>query len=157
MRIFCGIDGGVRGGLAVVSIEDGTAPALIASIDIPVAGTGAKERVDPIAIRDWVLAHHPEHAFIERAQAMPRQGASSGFKYGRAVGAIETAIMLAGVPLTIVEPSAWKKFHSLRGKNKEGARCSHALSRRGRSVRSQKGSRESGGRPHRAIRRTDRH
>ena len=30
--------------------------------------------------------------------------------------------MLAGVPLTIVEPSAWKKFHSLRGKDKEGAR-----------------------------------
>jgi crossover junction endodeoxyribonuclease RuvC len=95
---------------------------LIACIDIPVAGTGAKERVDPIAIRDWVLAHRPDLAFIERAQALPRQGSSSGFKYGRAVGAIEAAIMLAGVPLTIVEPSAWKKFHSLRGKDKEGAR-----------------------------------
>ena len=117
MRV-CGIDGGVRGGLAVVAIEDGTAPALIACIDTPVAGSGAKERVDPVAIRDWVLVHRPEHAFIERAQAMPRQGASSGFKYGRAVGVIETAIMLAGVPLTIVE----KKFHGLRGKDKEGAR-----------------------------------
>jgi crossover junction endodeoxyribonuclease RuvC len=121
MRV-CGIDGGVRGGLAIISIENGTAPALIACIDIPVAGTGAKERVDPIAIRDWVLAHRPDLAFIERAQAMPGQGASSGFKYGRSVGAIEAAIMLADVPLTIVEPSAWKKFHSLRGKDKEGAR-----------------------------------
>jgi crossover junction endodeoxyribonuclease RuvC len=121
MRV-CGIDPGVRGGLAIVAIENGTAPALIACIDIPVAGTGAKERVDPIAIRDWVLTHRPEHAFIERAQALPHQGSSSGFKYGRAVGAIEAAIMLAGVPLTIVEPSAWKKFHSLRGKDKEGSR-----------------------------------
>jgi hypothetical protein len=29
---------------------------------------------------------------IERAQAMPKQGASSGFKYGRAVGALEGVI-----------------------------------------------------------------
>ena len=121
MRI-CGIDGGVRGGLSIVSIENGNAPALIACIDIPVAGAGARERVDPIAIRDWVLAHRPEHAFIERAQAMPGQGASSGFKYGRGVGAIEAAIMLSGVPLTVVEPSAWKKFHGLRGGEKEASR-----------------------------------
>jgi hypothetical protein len=59
----------------------------------------------------WLLAHQPDHAVIERAQAMPKQGASSGFKYGRAVGAIEAAIALCGVPLTIIEPTTWKKFH----------------------------------------------
>ena len=36
---------------------------------------------------------------IERAQAMPKQGASSGFKYGRAVGAIEAAIALCAIPV----------------------------------------------------------
>jgi hypothetical protein len=50
------------------------------------------------------------------------QGSSSGFKYGRAVGAIEAAIALCGVPLTIVEPTAWKKFHHLHGKDKELSR-----------------------------------
>jgi crossover junction endodeoxyribonuclease RuvC len=59
---------------------------------------------------------------IERAQAMPHQGASSGFKYGRAVGAIEAAITLCSIPVEIVEPPAWKRFWKLPGKDKESAR-----------------------------------
>jgi len=59
---------------------------------------------------------------IERAQAMPKQGASSGFKYGRAVGAIEAVVACCAIPLTIVEPSIWKKLHALRGGDKEAGR-----------------------------------
>ena len=47
---------------------------------------------------------------IERAQATPKQGASSGFKYGRAVGPIEATVAGCGIPLTILEPRAWQ-FH----------------------------------------------
>jgi Holliday junction resolvasome RuvABC endonuclease subunit len=117
-----GVDGGIRGGLAIVSINNDVAPQLVDAIDIPVIGTGAKERVDVQAIRDWIVQHAPQHAFIERAQAMPKQGASSGFKYGRAVGAIEAAVTCCAIPLTIVEPSMWKKFHRLAGGDKEGGR-----------------------------------
>ena len=70
-----------------------------------------------------------------RAQALPRQGSSSGFTFGRAVGAIEATIALSGIPVTIVEPSVWKRFHKLPGKEKEASRqraleifpASHAL------------------------------
>jgi Holliday junction resolvasome RuvABC endonuclease subunit len=118
-----GVDPGIRGGLAIVAIDaHGAAPRLIDAIDIPVTGVGAKERVDVHAIRDWVMRHAPRHGVLERAQAMPKQGASSGFKYGRAVGAIEAAIALCEIPLTIIEPTAWKKFHALRGGDKEGGR-----------------------------------
>src|SRR5262249_42858784 len=58
----------------------------------------------------------------ERAQAMPRQGSSSGFKYGKATGALETVVALCTVPMEIVEPSAWKKHFHLPGKDKERAR-----------------------------------
>ena len=75
-----GIDPGVRGGLAIVEIGDGTAPQLIDAIDIPTVGVGAKERVDAITVASWFATHQPQHALIERAQAMPKQGASSGFK-----------------------------------------------------------------------------
>jgi len=78
--------------LSIVEISDAAAPALIECIEIPVAGTGAKERVDVAAIRNFIDRHKPVRALIERAQAMPRQGSSSGFKYGRAVGAIEATI-----------------------------------------------------------------
>jgi crossover junction endodeoxyribonuclease RuvC len=117
-----GIDPGVRGGLAVIEINADTAPKLVDAIDIPVTGVGAKERVDVLAIRTWIETHQPQHALIERAQAMPKQGASSGFKYGRAVGGLEVAVALCGIPLTIIEPSMWKKFHNLRGGEKEASR-----------------------------------
>jgi crossover junction endodeoxyribonuclease RuvC len=121
MRIL-GIDPGIHGGLAIVDINSGAAAQLIDAIDIPVVGVAAKERVDATAMRGWVLGHSPAHALIERAQAMPKQGASSGFKYGRAVGAIEAVIVCCEVPMTIIEPTAWKKFHGLRGGEKEASR-----------------------------------
>jgi crossover junction endodeoxyribonuclease RuvC len=118
-----GVDPGIRGGLAIVAADaNGIAPRLVDAIDIPVTGVGAKERVDVLAIRNWLARHDPQHALLERAQAMPKQGASSGFKYGRAVGAIEAVIACCAIPLTIVEPASWKKFHQLRGGEKEAGR-----------------------------------
>src|SRR5262245_25100250 len=121
MRVL-GVDPGISGGLAVVEITDGAAPVLVECIDIPVVGAGAKERVDVTAIRNFTDRHKPIRALIERAQAMPKQGASSGFKYGRAVGAIEATIALCSIPVEIVEPTAWKRFWKLTGKEQEGAR-----------------------------------
>jgi crossover junction endodeoxyribonuclease RuvC len=117
-----GVDPGIRGGLAIVSINVSAAPQLVDAIDIPVTRVGARERVDVLAIRTWITAHQPQHALIERAQAMPKQGASSGFKYGRAAGAIEAVLTCCEIPMSIVEPTAWKKFHQLRGGDKEGGR-----------------------------------
>jgi crossover junction endodeoxyribonuclease RuvC len=121
MTLMLGVDPGVHGGLALVEIANGTA-VLVEAIDIPTVGIKAKERVDVLALRTWITARQPQHAFIERAQAMPKQGASSGFKYGRATGSIEAVIACCEIPLTIVEPAVWKKAHCLRGGDKEGAR-----------------------------------
>jgi crossover junction endodeoxyribonuclease RuvC len=78
--------------------------------------------VDVAALRSGIETHHPRHALIERAQAMPKQGASSGFKYSRAVGAIKATVAGCGIPLTILELRVWKQFHHLRGNNKELSR-----------------------------------
>ena len=118
--IVLGIDPGINGGLAIVDITNTS--IVIGAIDVPIIGTGAKERVDAIAIRKWIEQHRPALAFIERAQARPKQGASSTFKYARAVGAIEAAITLSGIPVQIVEPSVWKRGFHLPGKDKEAAR-----------------------------------
>ena len=111
-----GVDPGIAGGLAIVEIIDDAAPVVVSAIDVPIVGSGAKERVDVLAIRDWIELHRPAFACIERAQAMPEQGASSGFKYGRAVGALEATVALCGVPVQIVEPSLWKCALRLPGK-----------------------------------------
>src|SRR6516165_8591577 len=121
MKIL-GVDRGIHGGCAVVTVNDGAKPDVVDIIDIPTVGVRAKERVDVLALRTWIEQHRPDHAFIERAQAIPKQGSSSGFKYGRIVGSIEAVITCSGVPTTIIEPTAWKKFHHLRGGDKEGGR-----------------------------------
>ena len=121
MKIL-GIDPGVRGGLAVIDVVDDTSPQLVDAIDIPLTGVKAKERIDALAVAAWIHGHQPQHAYIERGQAMPRQGASSGFKYGRAVGSLEAVVVLCKIPMTIVEPSVWKRLHGLRGGHKELSR-----------------------------------
>lgn len=123
MRIM-GIDPGINGGLAIYITGgdlDGAARAW-GVIDIPTDGEGARRRVDAVLLRDWITAGRPDHCLIERAQAMPEQGSSSGFLYGRAVGALEAVTRCCNVPLTIIESRAWKIFHGLKGGSKEDSR-----------------------------------
>jgi crossover junction endodeoxyribonuclease RuvC len=122
MIVSGGVDVGVRGGAAAIGVDDNGVVRLLDAIDIPTTGVKAKERVDAIALRSWLAKYQPQHVYVERAQALPRQGSSSGFKYGRAVGAIEAIIVCCEIPLTIIEPSAWKNFHHLYGKDEEGSR-----------------------------------
>ena len=112
-----GVDPGIHGGLAVVEISDGAAPQLIDAIDIPTVGTGAKERDHARQLDHGTsAAARPDRTCAGHAEAR------RGFKYGRAVGALEAALACCAIPLTVVEPAAWKKFHQLRGGDKEGGR-----------------------------------
>jgi crossover junction endodeoxyribonuclease RuvC len=121
MTRYLGIDPGLSGALAIVETINGV-PVLVDAIDMPSTGTGAKARVDIIAAAQWIAKHAPSMALVERAQAYPRQGASSGFSYGRAVGAIEVTVALCQIPMTLVEASGWKRRLHLPGKDKEAAR-----------------------------------
>ena len=121
MKIL-GIDPGIHGALALVEIVDGAAPQLVNVLDVPVIGAGAKERVNTMLVRDWLAHHTPDHALIERAGSMPKQGVASTFKYARAVGSLETVVACSDIPYSIIEPAVWKKFHHLPGKDKEAAR-----------------------------------
>jgi crossover junction endodeoxyribonuclease RuvC len=137
MKII-GVDPGIHGGLALIELlKDG--PRVIDAIDIPTIGVKAKERVNVHVVQEWILQHGPARCFLERGQALPRQGSSSGYKFGRAVGAIEATVALCNVPLEIIEPSMWKRALRLKGKDKEGARqkalelfphASHLLTRK---------------------------
>ena len=121
MTRVIGIDPGLSGACALLEMTDSNT-ALVDVIDIPITGSGAKQSVDAILLQEWLLRHGPRHAFLERAQAMPRQGSSSGFKYGRCTGALEATLLLCAVPLVVVEPSRWKRHFHLQGADKEGAR-----------------------------------
>lgn len=120
--IVLGIDPGLSGGLAAVSRTPGGLPTLLGVIDIPTSGEKAKRRVDVAAVLAFIRLHNPTRAVIERAQAMPDQGASSGFIYGRSVGALEACVDGMLIPLTVIESTAWKKAHALIKRGKEDSR-----------------------------------
>jgi crossover junction endodeoxyribonuclease RuvC len=119
---FVGIDIGVTGAIAFLETVGPTGLRPINVIDIPVIGVKGSQRVDALAIRNWIRQHAPAHCYLERTQAYPEQGRSSIFKFGRATGAIEAVLACCEIPLTIVEPAAWKRFHHLYGKGKENSR-----------------------------------
>ena len=116
-EIVVAIDPGLEGGIAALQ-----GMTILAALDIPTTGEGPKRRVDVNLISRFLAKVQPQRAFIERAQAMPKQGASSGFNYGRAVGALEAAILCANVPLTIIEARTWKHAIGLHKSEKEESR-----------------------------------
>jgi hypothetical protein len=122
MRLVLGIDPGLTGGCAVYAAHTGT---IIDVIDIPTIGVDAKQRVDCAAIYNWISTTRGNgfiaRGFIERAQAMPDQGSSSGFKYGRGVGYLEATVLLSHIPLEIIEVRAWKKHFGIVGSKADGA------------------------------------
>jgi hypothetical protein len=50
---------------------------------------------------------------IEKAQAMPKQGVSSTFKYGTAYGALCAVTALCEIPTHLVSPRRWKTYFAL--------------------------------------------
>ncbi len=103
--------------------SDGGPAKLLAVSDVPTTGEKAKRRVHVAGVLRFIRSHGvPDHAVIERGQFMPKQGGSSGFIYGRAIGALEACVEGMLIPLTIIESTAWKKAHGLIKREKEDSR-----------------------------------
>jgi hypothetical protein len=108
-----GVDPGITGGIAFLYPS-----GEIFADDIPTAGGGVD--VDTLVRR--VREMQPAFAIIERANAMPKQGVSSTFKYGVAYGALRTVVALCNIPYRLVTPGKWKAhFHLDADKEKSRA------------------------------------
>ena len=107
MLKIVGIDPGLYGALALVG--DG----FLDVQDMPTAGTSRRRIVAaPILgamLRDWM----PTYAAVEHVHAMPKQGVSSSFKFGRSLGVIEGALGALEVPIRYVAPAHWKRYFRL--------------------------------------------
>lgn len=110
MRVL-GIDPGQSGGLAVVS-RDAKGVVLHGGIMMPLMSQGKKPTMDWWRAHDFFVWHGVKEAVIESVHAMPRQGVSSSFQFGRMFGAVEMLAEIAQCPL-YVTPRAWKKHYGL--------------------------------------------
>ena len=120
--IFIGIDPGLNGAIAFLDTEKGH----LSVVDMPVLelirNGKAKREVSAHGLSSvFTLAENVSHAVLERVGAMPGQGVTSVFSFGRSVGLVEGVLAARGITASIVTPQAWQKAAGVRG-GKDGSR-----------------------------------
>lgn len=93
-------------------------PHTIASEDMPTVGCD----VDAATLADRIATMRPDMMIIERVGAMPKQGVSSTFKFGKAYGVAIGVVAALKIPVHFVTPGTWKKHFNLSA-DKEEARA----------------------------------
>lgn len=108
--IYIGIDVGKKGGFAII----GECGVTVCPWDD-----------DKFAMAMGLEARNNECvACVEQVHAMPKQGVSSTFAFGKAAGFIEGVLTANRVPFQLVPPKKWKKEYSLgNDKNQSIAVC----------------------------------
>lgn len=110
-----GVDAGLDGAIALVG------HGFLAVEDIPTMGSGRQRIVNGVALSDIINRWQPELAVIEKVHAYPKQGVSSAFRFGQALGTAEGVIAGCKIPIKYVSPAAWKRSYRLSS-DKEEAR-----------------------------------
>jgi hypothetical protein len=105
--MILGIDPGLSGGLG---IYDGRSMFVA---DLPTFGTGKQRAIDCTTLANIVRAKGVTQAYVESVHAMPKQGVSSSFRFGEALGAVRGVLGALSIPVHLVTPQRWKKTLAL--------------------------------------------
>ncbi len=87
--LVLGIDPGSSGGLALIK-NSNTLPQIILALRMPTVTIYGKKIIDTKKIATELQSHPIDVSIIEKVHAMPRQGVTSSFQFGRNFGGIET-------------------------------------------------------------------
>jgi crossover junction endodeoxyribonuclease RuvC len=121
---FIGVDPGASGAFAVWNPH---VSVLHVFSMVTVAGSVRGREILWGPACDWLDEHAPTwmstHAVVEQVGARPKQGASSGFKFGRSAGAVQGILAQRRTPVTFVVPTVWKQHFKLIGRDKSASRA----------------------------------
>lgn len=110
MSYVIGIDPGISGAISVFSRFPST---LHDVIDMPTlevdSGKTKKRHISAAGLRDILVCYPEAHVIIEKVGAMPGQGVTSMFNFGRSAGIIEGVVAALCNPHTYVTPATWTK------------------------------------------------
>lgn len=103
MKNIIGIDPGADGSAVLIRTDN--------SVDIlRFKKCTEKDIVD--ALFEWVDdgdLTHLTFCYLEKVHAMPKQGVSSTFKFGKSFGFLIGVLTALGIPYEFVTPNAWQK------------------------------------------------
>ena len=111
--IFIGVDPGKSGGYAIIAESDVGKSAHVYPWD---DAQFAKQMAAlmQVRIRGRIVAA------VEKVGAMPGQGVTSMFSFGKSAGYIEGVLTALGIPYQLVLPKKWKAEFAL-GKDKQAS------------------------------------
>ena len=119
--IVIAIDPGLSGAIAVF-IDD----VLVAVVDMPTheltRNNKTKRQISASGLAAIFRDYKPDYVVVEKVSAMPGQGVTSMFSFGRSFGLIEGIVGAFEIPATYVMPSVWTKGIG-RGLGKDASRA----------------------------------
>jgi crossover junction endodeoxyribonuclease RuvC len=121
--IIAGLDPGLSGAIALLDARTG---AVLDVLDMPVhelaRGGKTKREIDVYRLVGMLGRDRIGHAFVELVGAMPGQGVSGVFAFGKGFGIALGVIAALGIPMTLVPPRRWKAALQVPAA-KDGARA----------------------------------
>tara|TARA_R110000851_G_C12747400_1_gene531608 strand:+ start:97 stop:558 length:462 start_codon:yes stop_codon:yes gene_type:complete len=117
MKYVVGIDIGANGAITFYNKKFD----ILAVHDMPMFQLKKGRVLDVSALSKILQSDEIEHAFIEKAMMMPKNGKISYHRLGYMEGAFLAMFATLGIPYTVVPPATWKKALSCP-KDKDGAR-----------------------------------
>jgi hypothetical protein len=108
----------MSGAVAIIKPDTWT---LIGGYPIP-SGDGRILVPDLLDLLDQLAPLHVGQVVIEQVHSMPRQGVSTTFTFGRALGSIEAVMQSYRWPVAYISPAVWKRKLNLPKDDKDGAR-----------------------------------
>ena len=117
--IIMGLDPGSSGGISILETKKNNLPKIIFFMKMPTVSMYGKKIIDTIKLKNTIAKFQIDISIIEKVHAMPRQGVTSSFQFGRNFGGIETLSYLYSKRVDYVAPAIWKKSLGLGPSKKE--------------------------------------
>lgn len=106
LDIVLGIDPGISGAIAALNADTG---AIVWVEDMP----AIDKHVNAAALADLLEGESIRIAAVEAVHAMPKQGVTSSFNFGRSYGVVLGVLAAKDAPVLHLRPAQWKKAAGL--------------------------------------------
>ena len=117
--LILGIDPGSSGGLAIVESKTNSLPKIIWASKMPIVNIYSKKIIDVMKVSSILKEYVIDVTIIEKVHAMPRQGVTSSFQFGRSFGGIEALSYIYTKRVDYIAPAVWKKYLGLGSSKKD--------------------------------------
>ena len=117
--IIMGLDPGTSGGISIIETKQDKLPQIIYCIKMPTISMYGKKLLIQKLLYDSIKPFKIDISIIEKVHAMPRQGVTSSFQFGRSFGALETLAYLLSKRVDYVAPVVWKKYLGVGSSKKD--------------------------------------